>query len=94
MGSGGFHNTCFAALIHQTRFLGLNLHVGCSVDQPLHQFPFVIAGDPSCPSLVPVEEGGFDACSGTFIDRWAMGHLVSDVSSSSSTGFNLWAYGM
>ncbi|CAN6851087.1 unnamed protein product, partial [Brassica oleracea] len=62
------------ALIHQTRFLGLNLHVGCSVDQPLHQFPFVIAGDPSCPSLVPVEEGGFDACSGTFIDRWAMGH--------------------
>ena len=81
-------------LIHQTRFLGLNLHVGCSVDWPLHQFAFVIAGDPSCLSLVPVEEGGSDACSGVFIDRWAIGHLVSDVSSSSSTGFNLWVYGM
>ncbi|CAN7039429.1 unnamed protein product, partial [Brassica rapa subsp. trilocularis] len=64
------------ALIHQTRFLGLNLHVGCSVDRPLHQFAFVIAGDPSCLSLVLVEKSGSDACSGAFIDRWAIGHLV------------------
>uniref|UniRef100_M4E1B6 Uncharacterized protein n=1 Tax=Brassica campestris TaxID=3711 RepID=M4E1B6_BRACM len=65
-----------ASLIHQTRFLGLNLHVGCSVDRPLHQFAFVIAGDPSCLSLVLVEKSGSDACSGAFIDRWAIGHLV------------------
>ncbi|KAG5409448.1 hypothetical protein IGI04_005767, partial [Brassica rapa subsp. trilocularis] len=62
--------------LEETRFLGLNLHVGCSVDRPLHQFAFVIAGDPSCLSLVLVEKSGSDACSGAFIDRWAIGHLV------------------